>query len=32
MKNLDVYESDHPWIDVGVPERLDWARKKWGEF
>jgi NDP-sugar pyrophosphorylase family protein len=29
MKDLDVFESDHPWIDVGVPERLEWARKNW---
>ncbi len=26
MKNLFVYESDKPWIDMGVPERLEWAR------
>jgi NDP-sugar pyrophosphorylase family protein len=31
MKDLDVFESDHPWIDIGVPERLAWAREKWGE-
>jgi NDP-sugar pyrophosphorylase family protein len=30
MKNLDVFESEHPWIDIGVPERLAWAREKWG--
>jgi NDP-sugar pyrophosphorylase family protein len=30
MKNLDVFLSDHPWIDIGVPERLAWAREKWG--
>lgn len=29
MKDLDVFVSDHPWIDVGVPERLAWAREKW---
>jgi len=29
MKNLYVYESDKPWIDVGVPERLEWAREHW---
>jgi len=29
MKNLSVYESDEPWIDVGVPERLAWAREHW---
>ncbi len=29
MKDLDVYESDEPWIDVGVPERLAWAREHW---
>ncbi len=27
MKDLYVYESDKPWIDVGVPERLSWARE-----
>lgn len=31
MKNLYVYESDKPWIDIGVPERLEWARKNWKE-
>ncbi len=31
MKDLDVYESDKPWIDIGVPERLEWARRDWGE-
>ena len=29
MKNLDVYPSDLDWIDIGVPERLDWARDNW---
>lgn len=29
MKNLDVFVSDHPWIDIGVPERLAWAREHW---
>jgi len=29
MQDLDVYESDKPWIDIGVPERLEWAREKW---
>lgn len=32
MKELYVYESDLPWIDVGVPERLQWAREHWKEF
>jgi len=32
MKDLYVYESDRPWIDVGVPERLTWARERWKEF
>ncbi|NCO04907.1 MAG: NTP transferase domain-containing protein [Candidatus Magasanikbacteria bacterium] len=27
MKELYVYLSDSPWIDVGVPERLAWARE-----
>ena len=31
MGDLDVYESDEPWIDIGVPERLQWARKNWEE-
>lgn len=29
MKDLYVYESDAAWIDIGVPERLEWAREKW---
>lgn len=29
MQDLYVYESDKPWIDVGVPERLAWAREEW---
>ncbi|MBU0597283.1 NTP transferase domain-containing protein [Patescibacteria group bacterium] len=32
MQDLDVYESDRPWVDVGVPERLEWARENWREF
>jgi NDP-sugar pyrophosphorylase family protein len=32
MENLYVYESDRPWIDVGVPERLEWARNNWETF
>lgn len=32
MKHLYVYPSDKPWIDVGVPERLEWARKNWKNF
>lgn len=32
MKDLYVYESDKPWIDVGLPERLAWAREHWKEF
>jgi NDP-sugar pyrophosphorylase family protein len=31
MQDLDVYESDKPWIDIGVPERFKWAREKWKE-
>lgn len=31
-KDLDVYESDRAWIDVGVPERLEWARENWQVF
>ncbi len=27
VKDLYVYESDRPWIDIGVPERLEWARQ-----
>jgi len=29
MNNLDVYASSRPWIDVGAPERLQWARDNW---
>ncbi|MEI6288455.1 MAG: sugar phosphate nucleotidyltransferase [bacterium] len=29
MTDLDVYASDQSWIDVGVPERLEWARNNW---
>ncbi|MBI2037964.1 MAG: NTP transferase domain-containing protein [Candidatus Magasanikbacteria bacterium] len=29
MKDLYVYESDKTWVDIGVPERLDWARSSW---
>ncbi len=32
MKNLHVFESDHPWIDIGVPDRLAWAREHWQKF
>lgn len=32
MKDLYVYESDKAWIDVGVPERLEWARESWEIF
>ena len=32
MKDLYVYESDRPWVDVGVPERLEWARENFEEF
>ena len=32
VKDLYVYESDRTWIDVGVPERLEWARSNWTKF
>ncbi|MBI5222538.1 MAG: NTP transferase domain-containing protein [Candidatus Magasanikbacteria bacterium] len=32
VKDLYVYESDLPWIDIGVPERLEWARRNWRKF
>lgn len=32
MSGLYVYESDRPWIDVGAPERLEWARKNYKQF
>ncbi len=32
MKNLYVYESDKAWIDVGLPERLEWARENFENF
>lgn len=31
MNDLYVYQSDKPWIDIGVPKRLEWARENWGE-
>jgi len=31
MTDLYVYESNLPWIDIGVPERLAWAREHWSE-
>ena len=32
MTDLYVYTSDAPWIDIGVPERLVWAREHYQEF
>ncbi len=32
MKDIYVYESDQPWIDIGVPERRQWARENWQNF
>lgn len=32
MKDLYVYESDRPWVDIGVPDRLEWARIHWRNF
>lgn len=32
MQDLDVYRSDEPWVDIGVPERLQWARENWKLF
>jgi D-glycero-alpha-D-manno-heptose 1-phosphate guanylyltransferase len=32
VKKLFVYESNKPWIDIGVPERLAWARENWARF
>ena len=29
MRELYVYTSSHPWVDIGVPERLEWARQHW---
>ena len=29
VKDLDVYASDRPWIDIGKPDRLEWARNNW---
>jgi NDP-sugar pyrophosphorylase family protein len=27
--DLDAYASDEPWVDIGLPERLNWARENW---
>ncbi len=32
MKRLYVFPSDEAWIDVGVPDRLAWAREHWHTF
>lgn len=32
MTDLYVYPSDEAWIDVGVPDRLAWAREHWEIF
>ena len=32
VKDMYVFESDSPWIDIGVPERLDWAREHYANF
>ncbi|HOX60991.1 MAG TPA: sugar phosphate nucleotidyltransferase [Candidatus Magasanikbacteria bacterium] len=32
VKDLFVYESDRSWIDIGVPERLVWARENFSKF
>ena len=32
VKDLYVYESDRSWIDVGLPERLEWAKDNWKDF
>lgn len=29
VRDLDVYPFDGAWIDIGVPERLEWARENW---
>lgn len=31
MTDLYVYQSDRAWIDIGVPDRLEWARDNWQE-
>lgn len=32
VRDLDVYLSDCAWVDVGVPERLAWARENYSLF
>jgi len=32
VQDLYVYEFNDVWIDVGVPERLEWARENWVKF
>ena len=31
MTDLYIYQSDRPWVDIGVPERLVLAREHWVE-
>ena len=32
VNNMFVHHSEHPWIDIGVPERLAWARLHYRDF
>jgi NDP-sugar pyrophosphorylase family protein len=32
MRDLYVYKSKKPWIDVGLPDRLEWARQNFKIF
>lgn len=32
VEHFDVFVSDKPWIDIGVPERLAWAEAHWQQF
>lgn len=27
--DLDIHASDEAWVDIGLPERLNWARENW---
>jgi NDP-sugar pyrophosphorylase family protein len=32
VNTMVVHRSHHPWIDIGLPERLAWAREQYKDF
>lgn len=31
INDFDVYLDDGPWVDIGEPDRLNWARQYWSD-